>query len=262
MKKVIVVIPTLNEEKIIAKTIIKVFNQQKKIKKYQLSILVVDGNSTDSTRKKVKLLKKQYKHLFLMNIKKRGLGLALAQGMKKAVKKYQADLILTMDADGSHNPNQLSAFIDNIKNTDIVIGSRYTDGGRIKNWNLIRRILSLTGNLYLRITIGLTGISDFTSNFRLMRKKTLKALWNDKVFLVEDWTFLPKFLLTLKTKGYILKEIPIVFSQREAGYSKMNPVIYSKKLFLLALNYKFKQLSNNFTSLSYGIKSAKATPRE
>lgn len=221
----LVVIPTYNEIANI-KTIV-----QQVLAYDWLHVLVVDDNSPDGTAKAVQeLIDTEFADRLFLHKRagKLGLGTAYLEGFSWALKKdYEA--VLEMDADFSHNPKYLPAFRQAFDNgTDLVLGSRYVNGGGVKNWGLIRKFISRGGSLYARTILGLN-IRDLTGGFKCFRRQVLESLDFDSV-KSNGYSF--QIELTYRTwqKGFKIVEVPIIFEDRTLGASKM-----SRKIFLEAI---------------------------
>ena len=210
-------IPTYNEKENIKFIVSEIFNFLPEVK-----ILVIDDNSPDGTATAVKFLMERYSNLsLLLRQHKTGLGDAYKDAISKVVKDKQIRSIITMDADGSHSPEYLRNFLDNIGQYDLIIGSRYVKGGGVASWERWRRYLSMFGNLYAKIFTGLP-INDFTAGFMCIRKEFLENLDLNKTgssgysFLIEL-----KFYLIYELKARVY-EMPIIFKSRREGESKLS----------------------------------------
>ena len=145
------VLPTYNEVGNIHKTLEKIFLNQTVLHDYKLSVLVVDDNSPDNTAELVRDLIPKYSGLTLMSGEKKGLGDAYKRGINYALKNLKADLIIQMDADGQHDPGLIPKFIGLAKNYDVVIGSRFVEGGSTPYFSSYRLLLSKLGNFLVHI---------------------------------------------------------------------------------------------------------------
>lgn len=224
--KTIVVIPTYNEAENIERLINKIFEV-----KPDVHILVVDDNSPDGTALVVEKLMANDKRLHLIKrAGKLGLGTAYIEGFKYALHKgYEA--IFEMDADFSHNPEDLPRFLEALQDADLVIGSRYLTGVNVINWPLRRLILSYFANLYTRLITGMP-IKDATGGFKCFRAEALKQIDLDKV-KTNGYGFQIEMNFRLWAKGFRVKEIPIIFVDRMNGVSKMNKKIILEAIFLV-----------------------------
>ena len=226
MSRGIVVIPTYNEIDNIEVILKKVFDLQ-----LELDILIVDDNSPDKTYAKVQELidSREYgeKLHLIIRQKKEGLGKAYIEGFKWCLDRKYA-FIIEMDADLSHDPKYLPAFIENIKEYDLVIGSRYVKGGGVVNWSLLRKFISFGGSTYARTILGIS-IKDVTGGFKCFRREVLEAIDLDNI-MSAGYAFQIEMNYRTILKGFRVKEVPIIFEDRVAGKSKM-----SKKIFIEAL---------------------------
>ncbi|MBL7136654.1 MAG: polyprenol monophosphomannose synthase [Candidatus Marinimicrobia bacterium] len=236
----LVIIPTYNERKNVA-TVIKKLNSLNT----DVDILVVDDNSPDGTAEIVKGLQKECKNLTLLKRSgKLGLGTAYIKGFDWALeRRYQ--YILEMDADLSHNPDDVPRLIKECKKGyDLVIGSRYCDGVNVINWPIKRLLLSYSANKYTRIVTGLP-IKDATAGFKCFNRKVLENINFNRV-KSSGYSFQIEMNFRVWKKGYSLKEIPIVFEERSEGKSKMSKDIVFEAVFMV---WKLKILS--FLGLLY-----------
>ena len=225
--KKLVIIPTYNEIENIKNIIDTIFSLS-----IPFDILIVDDNSPDGTALEVKNLQSIYpKKLFLeIRDKKLGLGTAYIYGFKWAlVQNY--DYIFEMDADFSHNPNDLCRLYNECieKKADITIGSRYIKGVNVVNWPLPRILLSYGASLYVKIITGMK-IEDPTSGFICYSRKVIEAINLDSIRFIGY-----AFQIEMKYKAYIRKfkllEVPIIFTDRSKGKSKMNSSIIKEAIF-------------------------------
>ncbi len=220
---VVVILPTYNEAENISDIISTVAIQQQSLPNHLLQILVVDDKSPDGTADIVKdfATTNPFIHLILGN--KKGLGVAYKRGIKYAISVLKADYIFEMDADGSHDPNLIPKFVNELENgNDFVIGSRYVNGGSIPNdWPTSRKLNSRFGNLFANIVAGLKGVKDTTSGYRAIKTSILKKI-NLENLKVKGYGFQINILHEAITQGAIVKEIPIQFKDRTKGQSKMS----------------------------------------
>ena len=213
--KVAVMIPTYNEKYNIARVIKGVFNSRRKL---DLHILEVDDNSPDGTGEIAKKLANGNSRIHVLIRKgKRGRGLAGIDGFKYCL-KMNADYVVEMDADLSHDPKYVPALVEAAKDADIVLGSRYIKGGKdLRSWK--RKLLSILAHVYIRFLTGMK-VSDCTTGYRCWRRKALEAIVGDLTaegpFIVTD------SLYKAYRKGFSVKEIPIDFEDRKIGLTKLN----------------------------------------
>lgn len=224
MKK-IVIIPTYNEAENITNIIPEIFNSVPDI-----NILVVDDSSPDGTADKVRELQKKWKDSLFLLIRevKDGLAGAYLKGFSYCLER-DYEIIIEMDADGSHDPKYLSKMIEEAVNYDYVLGSRYVRGGGVENWNIIRKIISKGGSLYSRILLGST-IKDLTGGFNLWRRDTLLGIGPENI-ISQGYLFQVELKIRAFKLGFKFKEIPIIFKDREFGVSKMSGKIFIEALF-------------------------------
>ncbi len=227
MKQAVVIIPTYNEAENISKVIpllLEVFNS---IKKWKLSILVVDDTSPDKTYEVVKKLAKSESRVrLLLNQGKSGLGGAYLKGMDYAFNTLQADAVFEFDADLSHDPYRIPAFLEKLDaGTDMVLGSRYIKGGGIpSNWGFHRKFLSVVGNIVIMTVLTDFRVRDWTTGFRAISKKVYDQVHpelNSQRF--SGYTFQIGFLHKAVRKGFKISEVPFQFVDREIGNSKLGP---------------------------------------
>lgn len=217
-KKSLVIIPTFNEMENIPNLIPKVLSKDDGIE-----ILVVDDNSPDGTADYIEKLKENNSkiHLIKRNYKM-GLGTAYITGFKYAL-EHSFDYIFEMDADFSHNPKEIINFLNEIKNYDLVLGSRYISGVNVVNWPMRRLILSYSANIYTKIITGLH-IKDATGGYKCFRREVLEAINLDGV-KSNGYAFQIEMTFKAWKKGFKIKEIPIIFIDRVKGSSKMSKKI-------------------------------------
>mgnify|MGYP000067781877 FL=1 len=225
-QKILVIIPTYNEFENIRKIIPAVLSQNENI-----DILVVDDNSPDNTGKYVEEKSRVEPRI---NIIKRpgkmGLGTAYITGFKYAI-DHNYDLVFEMDADFSHDPKDIPAFLEAIKDADLVLGSRYVNGVRVLNWPMRRLLLSYFASIYTR-AITLLPVHDTTGGFKCFRIEVLKAIDLDKV-KSNGYSFQIEMTYKAFKKNFRIKEIPIVFTDRAKGTSKMSKKIVYEAVFMV-----------------------------
>ena len=235
MRDVLIIIPTYNEIENIENIIISTFNLYPTI-----NILIVDDNSPDLTSKKVEDLKPKFKdQLFLLKrLKKEGLGTAYVAGFKWALKN-KFNYVFEMDADFSHNPEDIKRILEPMleNNYDVSIGSRYIKGINVVNWPLSRIILSYTASQYVQL-ITRMNIKDSTSGYICYKKSVLESIDLDNIKFTGY-----AFQIEMKYKSYLknfkIIEVPIIFSDRLFGVSKLNGSIISEAIFgVIAMRIK------------------------
>ena len=222
MKKIVIVLPTYNEALNIKKFLNAVQAELKEINNYETKILVVDDYSPDGTSEIVKEIIKTSDIIELLQKNKEGLGAAYIAGFRHAINELNADYVMEMDSDFSHNPKDIKRFVAEIENGyNFVIGSRYVKGGSIPdNWGILRKANSKYGNVFARHIAGLKDIKDCTSGFRLIDCEYLKKVDLSKI-KVKGYSFQINILFELYQLNTKIKEIPINFIDRELGKSKL-----------------------------------------
>lgn len=223
----LVIIPTYNEIENIETILRAVFSQDK-----SFHVLVVDDNSPDGTANKVKSLQKEYSnqlHL-LQRDKKNGLGAAYIAGFTWALENSY-DFIFEMDADFSHNPNDLIKLYSAcaVNDADIAVGSRYVKGITVVNWPLSRILLSYGASRYVRLITGMR-VKDSTAGFICYKRKVLESINLNKVKFV-GYAFQIEMKFKAYKKGFKIVEIPVIFKDRIKGKSKMSGSIIYEAIF-------------------------------
>lgn len=226
MAKALVVIPTYNEKENIDRLIRNIFSLQR-----SFDILVVDDNSPDRTAQIVQALQPEYGGLHLLSrTGKKGLGTAYIAGFKWALARHY-EYIFEMDADFSHNPNDLIRLYNACSRggNDVAIGSRYITGVNVVNWPMSRVLMSWLASKYVRLITGMK-IHDTTAGFVCYKRKVLEHINLDRVRFVGY-----AFQIEMKFKSYLSKfsiiEVPVIFTDRTRGESKMSGGIISEAIF-------------------------------
>ncbi len=227
MKEAVVIIPTYNEIENIEAIIKAVFSQSDDI-----HVLIVDDNSPDLTALKVKELQEVYSNRLFLEIRKEksGLGTAYIYGFKWALNKSYK-FIFEMDADFSHDPKDLIKLYDAcaIQEADLSIGSRYVKGVNVVNWPMNRVLMSYFASKYVRLITGMN-IHDTTAGYVCYKRETLQALDLDRIKFIGY-----AFQIEMKFKTYIKKlkivEVPVIFTDRTRGESKLSSGIISEAIF-------------------------------
>lgn len=226
--KIVIIVPTYKEKENIDPFIKGLQKQFKKIL-HESHILVVDDNSPDGTAEEVKKLTKllgdeDKNKIHLLTGKKKGLGAAYIRGIKFALDKLDADVIVEMDADFSHKPADVPRLISEIeKGADFVIGSRYVRGGKIpKDWNFFRAANSRWGNRFARYIVGIDNVKDCTAGFRAIKANVLRNIDLDTL-KVRGYSFQMNLLYRAYMQGVKIKEVPVEFVERAAGHTKLGP---------------------------------------
>ncbi len=217
LSKKIVIIPTYNEKENVRKIATAVIALEG-----DYHILFVDDGSPDGTGDIIKDMQKEYSQIHLIERSgKLGLGTAYIEGFRYCLKEGY-DFICEMDADFSHNPKDLPRLVQACENDiyDVAIGSRYVRGGGVSNWGLDRKALSYGASLYVR-AITFMNIKDPTAGFVCYKRKVLETINLDKITFV-GYAFQIEMKFSAWTSGFRLKEVPIVFTDRVEGTSKMS----------------------------------------
>jgi dolichol-phosphate mannosyltransferase len=219
--KICFVLPTYNEEENIENIIQQILKEEKNQSKHTFSILVVDDNSTDETQAIVQRYTLLNSKVHLVTGQKKGLGDAYKRGFNYALNDLQADLIFQMDSDGQHDTSLIPHFVSSIEEgRDVVIGSRFVEGGTTPDFSFSRLIMSKVGNLLVRYVGGITQVKDCTSGYRAIRASYLKEL--DFSYLsTRGYSFQSSLICDLAWRGANISEIPIEFSSRQGGDSKL-----------------------------------------
>src|SRR3989344_6938071 len=250
MSKVFVNIATYNEKENIERLITEIFA----LKIDNLSVLIIDDNSPDGTAQIVEQLKNRYDYLRLIKRSgKLGYGSAQIAGFKEALANG-AEIIITMDADFSHDPKVIPNLISAIENgSEVVIGSRKIPGGRIVGWNWWRHFASTGAMLTSQIFLGIT-TNDLTSGFRAYRRTILENISLDKI-KSNGYSFLEELIYLIEKKNYKIKEVPITFTDRRFGKSKLSKKeILNFFLTIFKINAsELKKIKFNLENLVYGL---------
>jgi len=225
--KSLIIIPTYNEKENILTVI-----ERLRALPISVDILIIDDNSPDGTAELVRGLQTTDQHLFMLNRSgKLGLGTAYVTGFHWALAR-DYEYILEMDADLSHNPDDVPKLIQECqKGYDLVIGSRYCNGVNVINWPIKRLILSYGANKYTRIVTRMP-IKDATSGFKCFRREVLAAIDLDRV-KSSGYSFQIEMHFRAWSKGFQIKEIPIIFIERSEGRSKMSKSIVWEAVFMV-----------------------------
>ena len=228
MSDTLVIIPTYNEKENIELIIRSVFSQKK-----AFHILVVDDNSPDETSKIVTDLMTKFPNQLFLEVRneKTGLGAAYIHGFKWALKR-DYEFIIEMDADFSHNPDDLIRLYGECatNNTDVAVGSRYTNEEiGIVHWDIKRILLSYFASIYVRFITGMP-VKDTTAGFVCYKRKVLETVVLDKIQFV-GYAFQIEMKYKAWKHNFNIKEVPIIFTDRIRGKSKMNGSIISEAIF-------------------------------
>ncbi|MDD3196483.1 MAG: polyprenol monophosphomannose synthase [Paludibacter sp.] len=226
MSEKLVIIPTYNEKENIENIIRAVFGQET-----SFDILIIEDGSPDGTASIVRTLQKEFSNLHMIERQgKLGLGTAYLTGFKWGL-EHGYDYIFEMDADFSHNPTDLVRLYKacSEEGADVAIGSRYVSGVNVVNWPIGRVLMSYFASRYVRFVLGLK-IADTTAGFKCYRKEVLQTMELDKIRF-KGYAFQIEMKFTAYKCGFTLKEVPIIFINRELGTSKMSGGIFGEAFF-------------------------------
>jgi dolichol-phosphate mannosyltransferase len=223
----LIIIPTYNEKENIENILRKVFSLEK-----EFDVLIIEDNSPDGTAAIVKELIKEFPdRLFIEERKgKLGIGTAYIFGFKWAL-SHQYEFVFEMDADFSHNPDDLLRLYDTVKNKggDVVIGSRYITGVNVVNWPMGRVLMSYYASAYVRVVTRMK-VRDTTAGFICYRSEVLKSMDLSKIRFT-GYAFQIEMKFTAWKLGYTIIEVPIIFTDRTLGTSKMSKGIFKEAIF-------------------------------
>ncbi len=226
MNPTLIVMPTYNERENLPRMAQRLLALPAKV-----DLLVVDDNSPDGTGKLADELAAKHPEIYVLHrSEKNGLGRAYLAGFKWALERGY-EFIFEMDGDFSHNPDDVPAFLEMAQNADLVLGSRYINGIRIINWPLHRLMLSKGAALYVRIITGMP-ITDPTGGYKCFRRRALEAL-NLEAVQSNGYSFQIELTHKLWRQGYQVAEVPIIFTERVEGHSKMSGHIVQEALLMV-----------------------------
>ncbi len=237
--QILVIIPTFNERDNLPRIVPLVLHQDPRIE-----VLVVDDNSPDGTGDLADDLAEEFDRMHVLHrAGKQGLGRAYLDGFRWGLER-DYDVLFEMDADFSHDPDELPRFIEKAKEFEVVLGSRYL-GGRVTviNWPMSRLIISYFGSRYARIITGLP-VRDATGGYNCWRREVLESLEFDRIES-NGYSFQIELKLRAWSRGFSMTEIPIIFAERDSGESKMSKKILGEaiwKLWKLRLLHIFGRL--------------------
>ena len=224
--RVLMVVPTYNERDNVEWIV-----RRLRVANPAVDVLVVDDGSPDGTGELADALAAADPQVTVLHrTEKAGLGAAYLHGFRVALERGY-DVVGEMDADGSHQPEQLPSLLAALRNADLVIGSRWVSGGSVVNWPLSRKVLSVGGNLYARLLLGIP-LRDVTAGYRLFRRTTLESI---DLGSVESAGYIFQTDLAFRTlrAGLRVVEVPIEFIERVRGESKMSPDVATESLRLI-----------------------------
>jgi dolichol-phosphate mannosyltransferase len=228
MNPTLIILPTVNERENLPRLAQKLLSLP-----VGVDVLVVDGNSSDGTGKIADELAAQHPEIHALHEqKKNGLGRAYIAGFQWALERSY-EYIFEMDCDFSHNPDDIPMFLEAAKNqdADLVLGSRYSGGVRVVNWPLKRLMLSRSAGIYVRIVTGMP-FTDPTGGYKCFRRRALQGINLDEV-QSNGYSFQIELTHKLWRQGYKIVEVPIIFTDRAEGHSKMSGHIVTEALWMV-----------------------------
>jgi dolichol-phosphate mannosyltransferase len=212
--KAVVCLPTYNERENLERMVGALADKG-------VSVLVIDDNSPDGTGRLADELAARNDHVEVLHReRKEGLGPAYLAGFRRVLEDPEAALVLEMDADFSHDPNDVPRLIAAARGADLVLGSRYVEGGSVGSWGVIRRFISAGGSFYARVLLGV-GVRDLTGGFKCFRREVLETLDLDAIDS-RGYAFQIETTYRALRAGFRVVEVPIRFVDREEGGSKMS----------------------------------------
>ena len=226
MERILVIIPTYDERENVRPIARAVLDNVP-----DAHILFVDDNSPDGTGAILDAMAAENEHVHVLHRPgKMGLGRAYVDGFKWGLEQGYT-LLFEMDADFSHDPRTLPAFLEKAKKADLVLGTRYKGGIRVINWPLNRLLISMFAGKFVRAVTGLP-VSDPTGGFKCFRRAVLELIDLDKV-RSNGYSFQIEMTHTAWCQGFVIDEVPIVFEDRRAGYSKLSRAIAREAFFMV-----------------------------
>ncbi len=212
-----------------------------------VQIIVVDDNSPDGTPAMLDVWMKGNDRLVaLVRAGKLGYGTAILAGLELAL-EMGAGQVVTLDADYSHNPADIPELLEGLRGADVAIGSRYAQGVRVLNWQISRLLLSLFANRYLQIILGMP-VQDITSGFRAYNRTAVEAVLCNRVRSV-GYSFLAEVLYILYLRRLTIVEVPIIYTERREGQSKMGTRVIGEAV--------FRPWMLRFGAVKFGMKTRK-----
>ncbi|MFW6110401.1 MAG: polyprenol monophosphomannose synthase [Patescibacteria group bacterium] len=238
--KIVICIPTYNERENIGPLLKALQEKGQALGEHDFAFLVVDDNSPDGTQDVVKEIMEKNKNVHLLTGEKKGLGVATMRGFDYSVNTLGADVVVTMDADFSHSPQDVPRLIQKLEEgSDFVIGSRYVEGGSIPSeWGLHRKILSFFGNVVARV-LGVWRVHDQTPAFRAIRSDVLEK--TNLKNMPDGYAFQIALVCRANDAGARFAEVPIHFVDRTEGQSKMPARTIFETLWFL-IKYRMRKV--------------------
>ena len=229
--RVWVVVPTYNEAENVERLLRACVSELDRVAPHDYRVLVVDDNSPDGTGEIAEAIGAELRTVEVLHRReKAGLGQAYLAGFAHAL-AGGAERVVEMDADFSHDPRYLESLLAAAEDADLVLGSRYVDGGGVRDWGLVRRLVSRGGGLYARLILR-APIHDLTGGFKCIRRDVLEAI-DLQSLRAEGYVFQIEVTYRALLAGFSVREVPIVFSDRRAGTSKMSLRIAVEAMWLV-----------------------------
>jgi len=226
MNPTLIIVPTYNERENLLRIVPRLLALPVKV-----DLLVVDGNSSDGTGEIADGLATKHPEIHVVHeAKKNGLGRAYIAGFKWAL-AHGYEFVFEMDGDLSHNPDDVPLFLDTAKNADVVLGSRYTGGVRVLNWPLKRLLLSRCAGIYVWLVTGMP-FTDPTGGYKCFRRRALQAI-NLDVIKSDGYSFQIEMTHRLWRDGFRVVEVPITFTERVEGSSKLTRHIINEAFWMV-----------------------------
>lgn len=243
--KIVIVPATYNEAENIEKFITVIEEDViPKIRKHEIFILVADDFSPDGTGDIVKKLMRKYENLEISEGEKKGLGAAYLRAMGYAIDEMKADAVISIDADFQFDPCDIPKFVEKLdQGFEMVVQSRYSGGGSIPhNWPIQRKVFSICANLFVRTIFTRFGIHDWTGGFRAIRKEVFQKV-SPEMGGFNGYIFQIAFLHKTVQKGFKIGEVPLHFSDRKLGMSKIAPLGYIMSVLSYVITARIKELA-------------------
>jgi len=226
MNQTLIIVPTVNERENLPRMAQRLLSLP-----VAVDVLVVDGNSSDGTGRVADELAAKHPEIHVLHEqKKNGLGRAYIAGFKWALERNY-EFIFEMDCDFSHDPDEIPNFLKAAQDADLVLGSRYSGGVRVVNWPLKRLMLSRSAGIYVRLITGMP-ITDPTGGYKCFRRHALQAINLDDV-RSSNYSFQIEMTHRLWRQGFKIVEVPIIFTDRIEGHSKMSGHIVQEALVMV-----------------------------
>ena len=234
--RAVVTIPTYNERENLANIAEAVLSEQENVRDFDLHVLISDSHSTDGTLEIAQKLAEANSRFHLLDVRERGIGVGLYRGFRHAIESLDADVLIAIDADFQHNPQDIPRFLEGIvQGYDVVVGSRFVAGSANK-MPFLRRVMSVWANRVIRLMLGLKGVTEITTSYRaftkeaFLRVKPESVPWEERSFIP-----VPVFLVRLLESGARVTEIPITMHPRTRGNSKMSYWKYVRDILRFSL---------------------------